>query len=83
MMEKLWSFLRQKRNREILGWIGGGLVVAATGLWVVVVYFFPPPAKSGASAEAACGSVAIGGNVSGSTVTAGNSTASDCLRKPK
>jgi hypothetical protein len=80
-MEKLWSFLRRKRNREILGWLGGGLVVAAAGLWAIVVFLFPPSGKSGVSAE--CGSNAIGGNVSGSTVTAGGPSAADCSRKSK
>jgi hypothetical protein len=87
-MEKLWSFLRQKRNREVLGWVGGGLVVVAAGLWAVIVYVFPPsssPSKSseGAATSANCGGVAVGGNVSGSTVTAGNATGSDCSQKPK
>ena len=27
----LWGFLRDKRNQQVLGWLGGGLVVAATG----------------------------------------------------
>ena len=35
------GFLRDKRNQQVLGWLGGGLVVAATGLWVAFVYFFP------------------------------------------
>jgi len=30
----LWGFLRDKRNQQVLGWLGGGLIVAATGLWV-------------------------------------------------
>ena len=46
----LWRFLRDKRNQQVLGWLGGGLVVAATGLWVAFVYLFPlaksPEAKS-------------------------------------
>jgi hypothetical protein len=41
-MNALWRFLRDKRNQQVLGWLGGGLVVAATGLWVAFVYFFPP-----------------------------------------
>jgi hypothetical protein len=28
-----WRFLRDKRNQRVLGWIGGGLVFVATGLW--------------------------------------------------
>ena len=40
-MNSFWRFLRDKRNQQVLGWLGGGLVVAATGLWVAFVYFFP------------------------------------------
>src|SRR5262245_8572664 len=39
----LWGFLRDKRNQQVLSWIGGGLVVVATGLWAAFVYFFPAP----------------------------------------
>jgi len=86
-MPALWRFLRQRSNREILGWLGGGLVVLATALWTVTVYLWPP--KSGdahggrAGVEANCGGLAIGGNVSGSTVVAGSVQQSDCSSKPK
>ena len=40
-MNSFWRFLRDKRNQQVLGWLGGGLVVATTGLWGVFVYFFP------------------------------------------
>ena len=49
-MTSLWRFLRDKRNQQVLGWLGGGLVVAATGLWVAFIYLFPPlksPASRG------------------------------------
>ena len=82
----LWAFLRDKRNQQVLGWLGGGLVVAVTGLWVAFVYFFPllksPEAKSPeptpASVQANCGGIAIGRDVTGSTITAGTTTNSDC-----
>jgi hypothetical protein len=45
-MEAFWSFLRHKRNRDLLGWIGGGLIVIATGFWAIFTYVFPPSAKS-------------------------------------
>ena len=86
-MQKLWSFLSDKDNREVLGWAGGGLVVVAAGLWAVITYVFPPgttsASKASAGVEANCSSVAVGGSVTGSVVTAGNATASDCSRKPK
>jgi hypothetical protein len=37
-VDGLWRFLRDKRNQQV--W--GGLVVAATGLWVTFIYLFPP-----------------------------------------
>jgi hypothetical protein len=88
-MNRLWQFLRDKHNQQVLGWLGGGLVALATGLWVVVVYFFPlqkspePQASAIPNVQADCGGVAIGGNVSGSTITAGATTSSDCTTKPK
>lgn len=83
-MSRFWNFLQQEQNRQILSWLGGGLVVAAAGLWVVFVYVFPPSSgKSSASAttSANCGGVAFGGSVSGSTITAGNTTGADCSQK--
>ena len=46
---EFWRFLRDKRNQQVLGWLGGGLVVAVTGLWVAFVYFFPPDKKPATS----------------------------------
>jgi hypothetical protein len=82
---KLWSFLQQKRNREVLAWIGGGLVAAVAGLWTVLVYTFPPKHEDGGSsgAQANCGGIAIGGNVSGTTITASSVTNSNCSPKQK
>jgi TIR domain len=85
----LWGFLRDKRNQQVLGWLGGGLVVLATGLWAAFVYFFPPvkeaksPEATPASVQANCGGIAIGRDVTGSTITAGTTTNSDCAPKPK
>ena len=41
-MSSFWRFLRDKRNQQVLGWIGGGLVFVATGLWAAFVQFFLP-----------------------------------------
>jgi hypothetical protein len=91
VMNALWRFLRDKRNQQVLGWLGGGLVVAATGLWAAYVYFFPPgksPESTSLeptppSVQANCGGIAIGRDVTGSTITAGSTTNSDCAPKPK
>jgi TIR domain len=87
----LWGFLRDKGNRQVLGWLGGGLVVVATGLWAAFVYFFPPgkspeaksPEPTPPSVQANCGGIAIGRDVTGSTITASTITNSDCPPKPK
>jgi hypothetical protein len=87
IMNRLWRFLREKRNREILGWIGGGLVVLATGIWTVTVYLFPAQKAQETKpteVEARCGSVAVGGSVTGgSTVRAGSTMGADCSTRPK
>ena len=87
----LWGFLRDKRNQQVLGWLGGGLVVVATGLWAAFVYLFPPgkspeaksPESTPASVQADHGGVAIGGNVTGATITTGGTTTSDRPATPK
>ena len=72
-MRRLWSFIEQKSNREILGWVGGGLVIIVAGLWTAFVYFATPEkTPSNPSVSANCGSVGVSGNVSGATITAGN-----------
>ena len=42
-----WSILKAEENQKLLGWIGGGLVVLATGLWAVFTFYVdhskPPP----------------------------------------
>jgi hypothetical protein len=85
-INKLSHFLRDKHNQQVLGWLLGGLVVLATGLWV----FFPPlkspnpqSLATTPNVQADCGGVAIGGNVSGSTITGGATTSSDCTTRPK
>jgi hypothetical protein len=38
-MSDLWLFLSDPNNQKTLAWIGGGIVVAAGGLWTVVQFF--------------------------------------------
>ena len=70
---KVWSFLSDDKNRAILGWLGGGIAALVGAFWVAFIYFAPPskPALAPPSVEAKSGGVAIGGNVSGSTITTG------------
>jgi hypothetical protein len=84
MLRWLWKFFRDGKNREILSWLSGGAVVVIAGIWAAFVYFFPPhrpPDPEPVNVQADCGSVAIGGNVNGATITGGTSS-SDCS-KPK
>ena len=68
-----WTFLSNDKNRAVLGWIGGGIVVVIGALWAVFVYLVPPskPVSPPADVTASGGGVAIGGSVSGSTITTG------------
>lgn len=60
---KAWAFLSNDKNRAVLGWIGGGIVVAISALWAAFVYFAPPskslsaPSPEG-NVTAECGSAA-------------------------
>jgi TIR domain len=70
-VRKLWSFLQQRKNRQVLGWLGGGVVVLAGGVWVVITFFsspHPPPAAPATNVEAP-GGIAVGRDISGSTIT--------------
>ena len=77
-----WNFLSKDKNRAVLGWVGGGVVIVIGALWAVFVYFMPPskPQSPAAGIEANCGSFAAGGNVTGTTITA---TGAGCAPKPK
>jgi hypothetical protein len=84
-VKQVWQFLRQKSNREILAWIGAGMGVIAAGGWTIFAYAFPPNKEDGRTprTEARCGGVAVGGNVTGVTITAGVTTNSNCSNKEK
>jgi hypothetical protein len=36
-----WNFLSKDKNRAVLGWVGGGVVIVIGALWAVFVYFMP------------------------------------------
>jgi hypothetical protein len=77
MWKKLWPLLQDEKNQRILTLIGGGLAAVIAGLWAFYVHFFPAPEAKPAppqkQIEADCGSVAIGGDVTGAAITAGSS----------
>jgi hypothetical protein len=57
-----WRWLRNAGNRTVLGWLGGGLVVLAGGLWIAFTHFAASPPKP-PSVSADRGSFAAGGDV--------------------
>ena len=50
MIADFWSFLQDANNRAVLGWLGGGVVVAVGASWAVLKFIYsgrgPPAAKS-------------------------------------
>ena len=76
-----WSFVSKPKNRQVLSWLGGGLVAAAAGVWAVVTYVWPA-SHDGAKVVCTQQGIAIGGNVSGSTVTnttSGSKNSAPCV----
>ncbi len=86
MLDELWSWLRDPANREVITWIGGGLVVVVGGVWAVVKFFTkkengPGPALH---VRADRGGVAAGGSISNSRInTNSDKENSKKARKPK
>lgn len=78
-MHSLWTFIAKPKNRQILSWVGGGIVAVAVGAWAVVSHFWPDHGPAGM--VCAQQGVAVGGNVSGSTITntASGSSGSPCV----
>ncbi len=73
-MSGLWSFLGAKENREIIGWLGGGIAIVIVGLWTAFVYLSPPKGDRGGGSgncSISSGGIASGGN----TVNCGASPA--------
>jgi hypothetical protein len=90
MFTEAWKFLQNAEHRTVLSWLGGGVVAVISALWAVYIFFHSAPATSPAASKptaaeirANCGSVAIGGNVTGATITAGNTPGSDCTTEPR
>jgi len=86
MLYELWSWLRDPANREVITWIGGGLVVVVGGVWAVVKFFAKKESGAGAalSVRADRGGVAAGGSISNSPInTNSDRENSKKARKPK
>jgi hypothetical protein len=73
MLGRIWQFLKEPANLAVITAIGAGA-------WAAFVYFHPAPEAKPSPVqkkiEADCGSVAIGGDVTGATITAGSN--GDC-----
>jgi hypothetical protein len=84
-MAAVWTFLRKPSNQRLLACLGGGVVVIVSGIWAVVIYVWP--SHEGPTAVCADQGVAIGGKVSGSTITntvsGGTATAGPCVTSSK
>ncbi len=79
------NWLRDEKNRAVITMVGAAFAAALGGLWTVYVHFSPAPdskpAPPLARVESDCGSVAVGGNVTGGTITA--AATGDCAKASK
>jgi hypothetical protein len=68
-MEAIWQFVTD--NRDTLSWLGGGVVVAAGGIWTVTQFFLK---REKSRPVTAVGGIAAGRDVRGrnSPVTISN-----------
>ena len=39
MLPRVWGFIRNSKNREIVSWLGGGAAIIVAGLWAVFTLF--------------------------------------------
>lgn len=70
-MDAIWAFLKEPANRDVLTWIGGGLVVVVGGIWAVIKFMSgggggagkPPPGRGGNTVTAINHSTAAGRDV--------------------
>jgi hypothetical protein len=86
MPDQLWSWLTNAANRDVITWIGGGLVVVIGGVWAVVKFFAKKESSAGAarSVRADRGGVAAGGSISNSPInTSSDKETSKKARNPK
>lgn len=63
-MNAIWQFVTD--NRDMLSWLGGGVVVVAGGVWTVAKFFLKREEPKSVSAV---GGVAAGGDIRGSAIT--------------
>jgi hypothetical protein len=66
MIDQIWTFLRDEDNRNVLGWIGAGLVVVLGG---VIRHFMKRSSNRAKGVKASHGGVAAGRDIRDSQVT--------------
>jgi hypothetical protein len=69
MLDAVWASLKDPANREILGWIGGGIIVVVSGLWAGIKFLSKKEPRP--SAQAANGGVAAGRDMIGNQIDTG------------
>ena len=74
IMNSLWSIIGQPKNRQIISWIGGGIVAVAAGAFAVVTYLWPAHDSKGGVNCAENASIASQGDVSHVTINANGAT---------
>lgn len=79
MLDAFLSFLKDPANRDVIAFVGGGIVVFVGGIWAVVKFFAKKEGGTPPAVRADRGGVAAGGNISNSTI----STNSEKPRKTK
>lgn len=75
MLETIWGFLNNSANQTTLTWLGGGVAVAAGGIWAIIKFFAkkPEPSKPQPMMTASNGGVVIGGANTDSPITTNKS----------
>jgi hypothetical protein len=73
-MNQLWSIIAKPRNRQILQWVGGGVVAVAAGAFAVVTYVWPAHDGKAGTNCAENASIATQGDVSHVTINANGAT---------
>ena len=72
-----WAQLRDEKRRAPISWVAGGLAAIVAAGWVVFTYVWPPGDDKPVCAQQG---VAIGGNVSGSSIS--NSVSNGTVSMP-
>jgi len=63
MLTDIWSFLQDENNRDVLTWIGGGIVVVVGAVWTVLKFVLSK--RRGESAPAPTMTATRGGIAAG------------------